>query len=810
MHAGDSAISKEGSSGVNGFVLTRLGIKNTSTHPTSSTPCPIVSSAPPSDPRGHAEIPRAVDKPLLELPRARSAGEAMANAHAGYLGVKRDRAPTLGMRRRQARSARWAERILGAASAACCPRSCCHDTTVFRSLSSAGLVLLGNHEMDERTLRARVALALPILSTSSAALRDALDIPTHAMGVAPSTSSNHAGYYGLDCISSVAAPRRVPCCAAGDIRSWISKMVLSSDSHRQSPALSTGRSRTRGIDRAQARGSTNARVIVFLRALWIGLPSRVDSGKHEMMSTRCLHTPRTSPRAALAALLTRASVLEGDRKAPRHARLETMGAVPSVVFAVSAWVSTNANTSPQSNDIVCLRPNLHEAPSAYLLYPAEHAILVTFWASCRGASIYFSHPPQRMYALFACALSELLEGDHLCEHIPFPFHGTPTTSRAHALGSDGAQHQLPVRYSITPNMYIPSCSCARMLSSRRGPGLSCAAPPPGRPPRPPTENIMCIVAGGTITGPADWTASASSFKRCPLGSYCNGGHEPLEEPFTPDHFVDDRSGCVPNTIAIEYLSELSSQVLLPLLAAHRARWEVISVGAIQSTRCLDISGPWPRLRHLNLGSHCESSFTVLGFLDAPLLRTAILSFTRTPGLSFTPSGVTLPWTQLTSLTLRYIWPQDCFSVLEQTPNLTHCDLILNYKPHSGSIPPSPAVTLPHLQSLILTYYDDKPILDCLGTFIVPSLRSLNIIERFLGSESSDDSDPLHSLAAFMSKSGCTLQEVIISDRRTISGCAYRAAFPSIKFSFSGWYMGMEPDDTEDSGSSDNTSGFESE
>jgi hypothetical protein len=70
------------------------------------------------------------------------------------------------------------------------------------------------------------------------------------------------------------------------------------------------------------------------------------------------------------------------------------------------------------------------------------------------------------------------------------------------------------------------------------------------------------------------------------------------------------------------------------------------------------------------------------------------------------------------------------------------------------------------------------VIDFLKTFIVPALRRLKIPEDFI--------DPIESLTEFISKSGCKLEEVHITGRRSLPQDSYRKAFPSIpKFSFSG-------------------------
>jgi hypothetical protein len=149
--------------------------------------------------------------------------------------------------------------------------------------------------------------------------------------------------------------------------------------------------------------------------------------------------------------------------------------------------------------------------------------------------------------------------------------------------------------------------------------------------------------------------------------------------------------------------------------------------------------------------------------DAPLLRTAILS---TKDLS----AVVLPWGQLTSLTLKRVQPRECVPILQQTSNLVHCKLILFEWWHDEI----PDITLPCLESLALKNRPGSgPLLGHLHTFVVPALRSLWVPEPWL------QPNPIAALASFISKSGCKLQELHltqISEPET----SYRKAFPLIE------------------------------
>jgi hypothetical protein len=73
----------------------------------------------------------------------------------------------------------------------------------------------------------------------------------------------------------------------------------------------------------------------------------------------------------------------------------------------------------------------------------------------------------------------------------------------------------------------------------------------------------------------------------------------------------------------------------------------------------------------------------------------------------------------------------------------------------------PEVRLPQLKSLILRAVHYESITGYLDTFIVPALRSLQVPEQCLGA------NPIDVLASFISKSGCTLQELHITEEISV-------------------------------------------
>jgi hypothetical protein len=208
-----------------------------------------------------------------------------------------------------------------------------------------------------------------------------------------------------------------------------------------------------------------------------------------------------------------------------------------------------------------------------------------------------------------------------------------------------------------------------------------------------------------------------------------------------------------------------SEVLAAALP-HCARWEYLKL-YLARTDLPTIESGLPLLRHLDLQLNKDPSGLVVAFYETPLLRTVILDNIVAP-------NIVLPWTQLTSVTLRYICLGPCVPILQQTSNLVHCKLVLFYI--DG---PDADITLPCLDSLIIDT-DEHWGMGHFNTFTTPSLRSLEISERFLGP------NPILSLISFISKSGCKLQDITITRQRLVTRKMYRDTFPSIPtFSFTG-------------------------
>ncbi|KAF8215593.1 hypothetical protein K438DRAFT_1926165, partial [Mycena galopus ATCC 62051] len=118
-------------------------------------------------------------------------------------------------------------------------------------------------------------------------------------------------------------------------------------------------------------------------------------------------------------------------------------------------------------------------------------------------------------------------------------------------------------------------------------------------------------------------------------------------------------------------------------------------------------------------------------------------------------------------------------ILRQTRNLVHCELCIWFdQTTTSALPPDHDIELPCLESLTLRNDDVPNPAGYLADFRVPAIPSLRLDESFLGPE------PIDALVSFISKSGCTLQQVCFTrdfSDDTLPFASYREAFPSIHF-----------------------------
>ncbi|KAK7048880.1 F-box domain-containing protein [Favolaschia claudopus] len=225
-----------------------------------------------------------------------------------------------------------------------------------------------------------------------------------------------------------------------------------------------------------------------------------------------------------------------------------------------------------------------------------------------------------------------------------------------------------------------------------------------------------------------------------------------------------RSRHCPLSIRAGSYNDLLS-VLAPLIP-HRDRWEHLDL-TLKSTQPLSsIQGSLPLLKSftIHFNSSISDDDSVVNLHDLPLLSTVALDDFKIPHVS-------LPWSQLTSLTLSWIYPEHCMSILRKTTHLERCTLRLWIQDEDEPQNDFVDLLLPRLDTLEIDA-DDGVHVDLIQYLVAPALHSLCLPESFLGS------NPIDSLKSCISRSGCHLGELQVA-KAYVSENAYRNAFPSI-------------------------------
>ncbi|KAJ7280706.1 hypothetical protein C8J57DRAFT_1563699 [Mycena rebaudengoi] len=215
-----------------------------------------------------------------------------------------------------------------------------------------------------------------------------------------------------------------------------------------------------------------------------------------------------------------------------------------------------------------------------------------------------------------------------------------------------------------------------------------------------------------------------------------------------------------------FLSSYSGMVIVDFIQAiipHSERWEDIDLKLpIEMLRL--IGADFPLLRSLTLGpteyaGETDSLDAILPFSNAPLL-TQVALFSN-----FRPSEIQRPWSQLTSISAKFLIFTECTEILQHSATLREfcCDYV---DVDIGNL--FPVAPLRHLHSLEFGHgAGQKELLEALTT---PALQHLTIPDN--------EADAIPNVTALILRSRCTLASLHIL--YTIKAEAtYRAAFPSI-------------------------------
>ncbi|KAJ7023471.1 hypothetical protein C8F04DRAFT_1011464 [Mycena alexandri] len=219
--------------------------------------------------------------------------------------------------------------------------------------------------------------------------------------------------------------------------------------------------------------------------------------------------------------------------------------------------------------------------------------------------------------------------------------------------------------------------------------------------------------------------------------------------------------------------ELLAHFILAI-AVHSGRWEHLRLHSTSLAPPFPpTTAPLPFLRTLSMSARLPAAedsrktSLITALPTAPLLRNLAIAFWGEHSISF------YPWSQLTAFSGHSIMPHQCVDVLGQALSLVHCELFINWEAAGVPQTSRPAITLPHLETLILTGRLHSDISwNFLAIFTLPALQKFQVAEHLL------QRDPVNSLKSLISRSKCSVQELelYITDS-IISPNLYQLALP---------------------------------
>ncbi|KAK6977997.1 F-box domain-containing protein [Favolaschia claudopus] len=228
-----------------------------------------------------------------------------------------------------------------------------------------------------------------------------------------------------------------------------------------------------------------------------------------------------------------------------------------------------------------------------------------------------------------------------------------------------------------------------------------------------------------------------------------------------DYWFSSSGGCPISIHATDY--EDSAPVISALTPYLSRGPEHLKLTAKSASQLSDMEAPMPLLCTLHLRFSKSVAIPHI-FPDSPLLRAVVLE-------DYAVRSISLPWLQLTSLTLRDAFFDDCLSVLQQTTNLLHCTLLVWIQ----SAPQTEAV-LPSLETLVIERGSNSRV-EVLSGFNTPALRCLELPEAFVRPRRALDADCLQAVNDFIARCGCNFQELRVT--HASSSVLGSRAFPSV-------------------------------
>ncbi|KAF7315665.1 hypothetical protein MIND_00082100 [Mycena indigotica] len=220
-------------------------------------------------------------------------------------------------------------------------------------------------------------------------------------------------------------------------------------------------------------------------------------------------------------------------------------------------------------------------------------------------------------------------------------------------------------------------------------------------------------------------------------------------------------------ISVEFGATVPADFIRPSVV-HMNRLEHIRARYDSTVIMSLLSGSLPQLRYLELFDHTLGlGGLALTAANAPLLRAVTMWYP----FSGIPESL-LPWAQLTALTL-VLQPFDiCTSILQRTPQLLYCHLVLS----GGSVPDNhPTLTVPALQSLTISRFSANDtegdlVTDYIWFLRLPALKKLRVCELAIRPS------PFNAIKDFLTRSGCT-PEICITGGQTQTSLTFGTDCP---------------------------------
>ncbi|KAJ6454450.1 hypothetical protein C8R47DRAFT_1029980 [Mycena vitilis] len=238
----------------------------------------------------------------------------------------------------------------------------------------------------------------------------------------------------------------------------------------------------------------------------------------------------------------------------------------------------------------------------------------------------------------------------------------------------------------------------------------------------------------------------------------------------------DRSGSCPLSINLDIGkygdSEQTPSLFLRVITSHCARWEHLKLYSTSHHPFPPTTGPFPLLRTLytcSIKDKADNSSPLISALHAaPVLRKVAVGWYD----NYRPF---FPWAQLTVITVGGISAPNCVELLTKAANLVYCQLNIPW--FLGTEAPSlPAITLLHLETLILTGHPRGSPLAWrfVDTIILPALRRFQVSQCILRK------DPTATLVSLISRSGCLINELSLTDS-SMSHLPHLSSVGSVSF-----------------------------